>query len=418
MTHFLPPTVFALLISSLLGAVLGLRREMEAKKEAFIGFRTMILLTTLGTISTIFPTLPYLPVVIFAGILTIIAIGYAHGAFALNKVGMTTEFAGFMTFWIGVLVGMGNFIIAILLTVFLAGLKEFRDDLHKFAHTLTPRENRGMIQLLALSGAILPFLPHEAVDPWGIFVPFNIWLLVILISGLGFIGYFLTKYFGEKGGLMMTAFLGAVASSTAVTISFSEKSKKISKVGVLASGIILALGVMQIRALVEIFLVGTAEFRGIFLLLPLSMALTSFILAYLTFQKFSKNKRSLSKQTVDVSSPFEIAPALKFAIVFVIVLFGIAFSKKYFGDIGVYGTALLSGLVDIDAVILSSLEAVKQGEIITSTAQIAIFLGLIMNSVIKIAYVAILGSKELTKKITVGVLVSGIIGVLTFMFII
>jgi uncharacterized membrane protein (DUF4010 family) len=253
MINFLPEPIFALLISMLLGAVLGIRREMDAQENdneaSFMGIRTTIALTVMGTVSTLFPIMPYLPVILFGGVLTLTAIAYTHGSFSLNKIGMTSEFAGFITFWIGVLIGFENFTIAIMLTIFLAILKEFRDDLHKFVHTLTIEENRGMVQLLALSGAILPFLPQEAIDPWGIFVPFNVWLLVILISGLDFIGYFLTKYFGAKGGVPMTAFLGALVSSTAVTAAFAEKSRKMKKSGILAVGIILAMGVMQIRVL-------------------------------------------------------------------------------------------------------------------------------------------------------------------------
>jgi len=217
----------------------------------------------------------------------------------------------------------------------------------------------------------------------------------------------------------MTAFLGALVSSTAVTAALAEKSKKIKKSGILAVGIILAMGVMQIRVLLEIFLVGNEKFRGIFLLIPLVMALTSFILAYLSFRKFSKNKKEVSaaNHEVKVSSPFEIGPALKFGFIFIVVLFAITFAKKYLGNLGVYGAALLSGLVDVDALVLSSVEAAKQGELHIKVAETAIFLGLLMNSVIKIAYVAVLGSKDLTKKITAGILVVSLVGVLAFMFI-
>ena len=417
---FLPAPVFALVISILLGAVLGIRREMDASKsyskKAFMGVRTTILLAVLGTISTYFPTMPYLPAVFFAGIFLIVALGYAHGAFSLHKIGMTSEFAGLTTFWIGVLAGTGNFTIAILLTIFLAMLKEFREDLHKFAHTLTTKENRGMIQLLALSGAVLPFLPHEPIDPWGVFVPFNIWLLVILISGLEFVGYFFTKYFGSKGGLPVTAFLGSIVSSTAVTIAFAEKSKKLKKTGLLAVGIIMATGVMQFRVLLEIVLAGDGKFRGIFLCIPIIMSITSLILAYLAFRHFSKDEKSSadSKHELQVSSPFEIGPALKFGIVFVIILFAITLGKKYFGNMGVYGTSFLSGLTDVDALVLSSVEAAKQGELSVRVAETAIFIGLLMNSIVKIAYVAALGSKDLTKKITVGILIPSLVGLVAF----
>jgi uncharacterized membrane protein (DUF4010 family) len=150
--------------------------------------------------------------------------------------------------------------------------------------------------------------------------------------------------------------------------------------------------------------------------MPFVMGLSSLIIAWITFLKFSKNKNNKieMKHEMEVCSPFEILPALKFGIVFVVVLFAITFGKKYLGDMGVYGASLLSGLVDIDAVVLSSIEAVRQGELSIHTAETAVLIGLIMNSLIKIAYVAVLGTKKLVKKISLGVIAVSLIGFIVF----
>jgi len=161
--------IFEFGISALLGAFLGIQREMVAQKsskhKSFMGFRTMTILAISGVVSTFFPSIPFLPFGFFLGVCLIIAIAYANGAFIKKHIGITTELSALLTFWIGALVGIGEPTLAIVLTIFLAGLNAFKDQLHHFAGTLSPKEWVGAFQLLIVSGAILPFLPRMPIDP-------------------------------------------------------------------------------------------------------------------------------------------------------------------------------------------------------------------------------------------------------------
>ncbi len=400
--------IVKLVIAVLLGAFMGLRREMDAqsseKYRSFMGLRTMMLLCLMGALSTMFEQLSYLPVVFFGAVVVLVSIAYAHGSFGLNRIGMTTELSAITAFWIGVLVGYEHQVLAILLTLFLASINAFKDTLHSFVKTLNPKEWFGAFQLLALSGAVLPFLPREPIDPWGVFVPFNIWLLVMLISGIGFIGYFLIKYLGAKGGIPLMGFLGSIVSSTAVTISMANQSKETKLNDIFAGGILIALGTMQIRVVGEILLLGTPDFYK-FLIMPIAMALVSLIGAVYFFFRSNKKHHWWSPQaeTVKLESPFEIGPAIKFGLVFVVVIFALALGQKYLGDSGVYAAAFLSGLIDIDAIVLSSLESVKLGELSQVVAQNSIAIALIVNTVIKVAYIAVLGAYSLLGRVAVGV---------------
>jgi uncharacterized membrane protein (DUF4010 family) len=412
--------IFEFITAALLGAFLGIRREIDVQKSprnhSFMGFRTMTILSVAGVVSMFFPTIPFLPLGFFLGICIIVSIAYANGAFVEKHIGITTELSALLTFWIGALVGNGEATLAIVLTIFLAGMNAFKTQLHNFAGTLNSKEWTGAFQLLIVSGAILPFLPRIPIDPWGAIVPFNIWFLVILISGIGFLGYFLIKYFGPRGGVPLTAFLGAIVSSTAVTSSLSAQSKKTKLSGIFTTGILIALATMQIRVLLEIIFLGSKEFFTNFLFVPITMATTTFAMAFYFFKKTEKKHFGFInfKPEVEIDQPFEILPAIKFGLIFVAVLLTMALGKEHFGSAGVYMAAVFSGLIDVDAIVLSSLEAVRLGEVSAQVAQNSIAISLFVNTIIKIAYVWILGSRKLAGKIAVGVIVPTFVGLLFY----
>jgi len=417
--------IYQLIVALLLGGFIGLRREIDAqehKKESFMGFRTMALISMLGAISTFFPTMPYLPAVTFVGLLSFVAIAYAHGNFKLNLIGMTSEIVALIMFWIGVLVGFEQQVVAIILAIVIGSLNAFKDELHLFARTFTTKEWSGALQLLAISAAMLPFLPREPIDPWGVFVPFNIWFLVVLISGIGFLGYFLTKFFGVKGGIPLTAFLGSIVSSTAVTTSMADQSKRLKLTGIFTVGVMIAHATMQLRVAAEIWLWGQGILGHKILLIPLSMFVTALICAVYFWWRTIRNHEFATKGTkvsskVELQSPFEIIPALKFGGIFLVVLFGLALGQKYLGDYGVYAAAFLSGFVDVDAIVLSSLESAKLGELNKQVAFNAIVLAIFINTLVKILYVYLLGPKKMFRKVAIGTLLTVATGLIVFMLI-
>jgi uncharacterized membrane protein (DUF4010 family) len=346
--------------------------------------------------------------------LILISLVYAHGAFHEKKIGLTSELSALLVFWIGVLVGLESQTIAILLTILLAALNTFKKDLHSFVGTLTEKEWVGALQLMIFSGAALPFLPKEPIGPWGVLVPFNIWLLVILISGIGFIGYFLTKFFGAKGGIPLTGFLGSIVSSTAVTTSMASQSKRAALTGIFAVGILVAVATMHLRVIAEIIIWGQGVLGYQIFIVPLSMSLTSAAFSVYYFLKTNqKHNFSAVQSDVKLESPFELGPALKFGGFFVIVLVALALGQRYLGDSGVYMAAVLSGFIDADAIVLSSLESAKLGEMPIQVAKNAIGIAIFVNTLVKILYVALLGSKKLTKRIAISLSVTCLVGALT-----
>jgi len=62
---------------------------------------------------------------------------------------------------------------------------------------------------------------HAGYGPFEVLNPFQIGVLMVLISGLSFAGYAAIRLLGARRGLGLTGLLGGLVSSTAVTSLFS-----------------------------------------------------------------------------------------------------------------------------------------------------------------------------------------------------
>ncbi len=415
--------IFRIIIAILLGAFIGLRREMEQQEKgepSFVGFRTTPLLVLLGTVSTLFDQMSYLPVVAFLAVVALVTTAYANGVFKLHLIGLTSEISTLLMFWVGVLVGYQEFIIAIFLTIIIGIFNAFKTELHKFAKSINTSEWTGGLQLFIISAAVLPFLPKEPLDPWGIFVPFNFWLIVIFVSGIGFFGYFFNKFFGTEKGVLLTSFFGSIASSTAVTSTLaieaknddSESSTDIYTVGVLVSIMTMLVRVGIVIILFLGFDKSVSIMQGVFI-----MFISSAILAFIYFKKYVRDKEKehsvLTKH--DIESPFELKPALEFALLFVVVLFAIYFANQYFGQIGVLLTSFFSGFVDVDAIVFSSVSAFEAGEMAISLVCSSIFMAIAVNTMVKPFWIFILSSRKFFKKVLPPVTLIVVLGIISFL---
>jgi uncharacterized membrane protein (DUF4010 family) len=169
--------IYQLLVAIFLGIFIGLRREMIFQKEGFegiMGVRTISIFVLLGTISTFFKEYPYLPILTFIGVFIFMIIAYYNGVFNLKRIGLTSELSALIMFWVGVLVGQSQIMLAVILTVIMGIFTAYKKDFHRFAKNFSFKEWSGSLQLLIISAIILPLLPTEAIDPFGIFVPFDI----------------------------------------------------------------------------------------------------------------------------------------------------------------------------------------------------------------------------------------------------
>ncbi len=76
--------------------------------------------------------------------------------------------------------------------VLLLNSKQWLNDM---AHNISSEELNTLAKLVLLSIVILPLLPHENINVWIPVSPFKVWLAVVVVSAVSYIGYISQKYF-------------------------------------------------------------------------------------------------------------------------------------------------------------------------------------------------------------------------------
>ncbi len=379
-------------ISIALGALLGTEREMSKTRsgeESIAGARTFALFTLLGTLlAHLSQEYPYLIVVGAGAFVLLITVGYWK--LGITDIGITTEVGAIIAFLLGVLCYTEPSL-AVVITIFVAIILAVKKSVHRFVEKISEEEMMDTLKFALIALVILPFLPNETIDPLEVLNPYKIWLIVVFISGIGFVGYFLMKIFGAKSGTGLTGILGGLVSSTAVTVTMSNRSKKSCDIlypALFATTI--ANSIMFLRILVEVFAVNRMLISDLLAPMVCMMATGAAVSLYFW------NKKVPSRVDVEVEDPFRLSPALKFGIFFAFILVVSKVASLYLGDVGVYATSLISGLADVDAITLS-MATLAGTEITPDIAVDAIVLAAVSNVVTKTGIAVFFGSTDFKK---------------------
>lgn len=402
------------LLAFVLGLLIGLQREsvntssIKDKGHPSAGIRTFPILCILGFSSAFISTLMGsqwpVTITIFA-ISVIFGLNYYVKA-SRGDLGLTTAVSAILTTIIGVLCYLQQLNIAIAVTLITTMLLSLKIEMHEFAHSILRKDFIAILKLAIISVLVLPHLPNQnfGVAPFDIFNPFKIWLLIVFISAISFIGYVMVKLKGTKKGIALTGYLGGFASSTALTLSFSERSHVSTGkiVHQMAFAIISAWTIMFIKVY---FIVGALNINLLTpLIVPLAIpTVIGFAYSYYMLKKLPVDD---TEDDVTFDHPFELSGAIKFGIIFTIVLFISRLTQVYFGDIGVYISSFLSGLADVDAVAISmsQLSASEANTLSSNIAIKAIAVGAASNTFSKGMIVMLTGTRELKKYILTGYL--------------
>ena len=260
-------------VAMFIGILIGMQREIafdEPNRELPTGVRTFALLGLLGCAAAMIGE-QLGEAWVFVGILAIPGLFLAVNYFAdieYGKTGLTTEVSAVLTMLIGALAYWNFLTLAVALGVVTTALLTLKFEMHRFAQKVTRQDVYSTLKFAVITAIVLPVLPNEAYGPGmlKIFNPFKIWLLVVFISGISFAGYVLMKFVGARRGIGLTGFLGGLASSTAVTLSFAHRSRDEENLGpTFALAIILAWTVMFARVIIEVAAVNSQLIRLIWL---------------------------------------------------------------------------------------------------------------------------------------------------------
>jgi uncharacterized membrane protein (DUF4010 family) len=383
-----------------IGFMIGLQREYAFRvkqQELLAGERTFALMALAGSLAAMMAdifdsSLAFLGVIFVVGIFT--AIAYFIDAWR-GQVGLTTEIAILITVLIGALCYWDHLALAAALGIITTVLLSVKIETDRLVSVLTREDIFAALQFAVISLVILPVLPKESnlPPPFDVLSPFRIWLMVVFISGINFIGYFAIKFVGPERGIGLTGLLGGLVSSTGVTLGFSERSNRESSLAKPFSlAIMISWTVMFARVLVE---VGVLNLELLQLVWPPIAAAGVVGLLYCVYLHLSQ--RTTEKDTLEFSNPFDLVSAIKFGLLYAVILLVARAAQLYFGETGVYISSLVSGLADVDAITISLAQLSLEGTVSEVVAAQSIVIATIANTIAK-GTIVIIGGAYLLKR--------------------
>lgn len=342
----------ALIAGFLVGFEREWTQELEKQREAFAGGRTFALVGFTGGLVGLLSEGALLAAAALIAIGALTLAGYWFEARGGDSRGATTEMAILATFLLGLAAGRGFPVIAASGAVAVAIVLNLKDTVVSWARALDRHEIHAALRFLAVALLVLPALPDEPMGPYGALNPRELWMMVVFISGLSFVGYWLVKLFGAGRGVLATGVVGGLASSTAATLSLSRFARRDpGAASAVAAGIIMANVVMLLRVAVILAAVSRPTLREILPALAAG-AVVGTAIALLLWRR--RDKRGEKEAAMAVGNPFELKPALIFALLLALISVASAFGAERFGAAGSYVVAAISGLADVDAITLSA----------------------------------------------------------------
>lgn len=374
-------------VAVMAGFVIGFEREwtqaLEKQEHTFAGARTFALIGMVGGLAGLLSDGPLIAgaALLVIGALTIA--GYWFEARETPGRGGTTEMAIFATLLLGIAAGRGHLLLAAAGAVSVAIILSLKAAIKGWAHRLDQREVHAALRFLAISVLVLPALPNGQMGPFGALNPRELWTMVALISGLSFLGYWLIKFFGEDGGVLLTGVFGGLASSTATTLSLSKFARdQRSAPSAVAAGVVMANVVMLLRVAAILAVVSRSVLDAIAPALGAG-ALAGAACAYFLWR--SAPRVAGAQNALTVGNPFELRPALYFAGMIALISIASTFAAEAFGAAGSYVVGALSGLADVDAMTLSGGRQAAKGSLPVDVAAGAILLAVGSNIAVKAA---------------------------------
>jgi len=380
-----------MLVAALGGAAIGVEREWSGhasgSKARFAGVRTFTLLGGLaGIVGQLWMSGQEGPaIVLLAAASALVLAGYAVAS--RHEVGATTEVAALLVLAAGFLAGTGNLAYASGIVALTTLVLFEKTKLHAAVKRLDDEELRAAARFAVMAVVVLPLLPTGPYGPLGGIRPRELWVLVLIFSGLSFAGYIARRVVGSRYGYTATGLLGGLVSSTSVTLTFARLSHRDGKLGVpLALGAVAASSVMIVRMLAALSILHSALAAAVlpYLVAPLAVGAVAVAIG---LRRIGPQAESAG----EAKNPLQLRAALEMAALFQVVLVLVHLVRERFGAGGLLVSGFVLGLADVDALTVSMAKTAASGAPIPDAAH-AVVLGAIANTLFKLGIAAIVGA--------------------------
>lgn len=385
--------------SACIGILIGLERTW-AHKEA--GVRSFTIATLLGTLSwLVSPTLAYTQV---GTVLVVLLLVNGYAIWNKRSLAITTSLALAAANVLGIVIGTGNFFLAIASALVVTALLSWKTEFITFSSKLTVAEIRGTLLFGFITAVVYPLLPNRFIDPWRLLNPRSVWLTVVIVSGLSFVNYVLLRQFGTRG-IRYSAILGGFVNSAATAALIGQEVlDDPSTLAAAPTNVVLSDMAMILRnwVLVVIFSFPQgihSSISTVIVLVPMMLAAGMVALFALLGSRKSKQKTSHSPeqeapkqleqeapQKRRLSSPLELRSVLSFGMLFLSLTVISEVANRLFGTIGFLVIVVVGALASAASSSVLVGQQLSGGHVAGSSAAIAMFLatlvGLLENIVI------------------------------------
>ncbi len=403
MTLIVEEEYLKLLLGFLVGALIGLERqavEVRAERRGGVhewrpGVRTSGLFSLLGTtavmVYSISPIKELVIIMVVFAVSFVIAIilAYTIMRFIRNpqEMGITTSMALALAFISGILVGLGEILLAITISVFVTFILAIKRSTERLLMNVEYIEIASALQIGILWLLILPLIPDITVLEINIRILFTFMLLIL---ALGFIAYLTIKNLGPTRGLIAFTVIGGLVSSEATVSNIirmvnelrglSDNERK--KIG--SAGVLLANSVMIIRtlALTSLLLISSLNALTMLTITLFPAFIIGFLLA--SYRLYRLKIRIFPR--MDIENPLSYKMAAKFTGLFIIIAFTSAILQSILKDIGLYLIGFFGGLVSVLAVSITVASLYLAGDISLNVAIKTITIGTVAAVINKIIY--------------------------------
>jgi uncharacterized membrane protein (DUF4010 family) len=389
-----------LAVAGLIGLAIGVEREWSGHASGpgarFAGVRTFFLLGLLSGIAGLLASRDrtLLSAVLLAGPALLIVGAYVVASLQTRDRDGTTEAAALLVLATGGLSGLGEAslaaAVAAVAAMALAEKSRVRDLIARIGETELP----AALQFAVLAVVVLPLLPQGPFGPGGAIRPRELWSVVLIFSGINFLGYLARRAAGPERGYGIAGLLGGLVSSTAVTLGFSRQSRlEPEHARGLALGVVAACTVLFARVFIvtAALSMGTARALAPYLIAP--AVIGGAIVGYAVWRQPSRTGAGAPAER----NPLRLLAAVRMTVAFALVLLVIPLVERLWGSGGVLGSAAILGLTDLDALTYTM---ARLGETSgdTALAARAIGVGLAANTLAKLGLAMVLGAAPFRRR--------------------
>ncbi len=390
------------LTSLAIGLLLGLQRERTQTARA--GLRTFALVALFGTVTGLLAEVARNDWICAAGLVIVglMIISAYHGEEkSESDSGTTTIIAVLLCYGLGVMVWYERGQLAVTVGIVATVLLHFKTELHGLTQRFSQQDIASFLQFAVLTFVVLPLLPNEGFGPFRVLNPYQIWLMVVLISGVSLAGYLALRLIGGRKTLLLVGVFGGLVSSTATTLVYARQGKQVPGLMPVAAAII---PISNLVVMVRLSIIGTVVAPAtVQVLLPVLGIGLAFGLIALA-GRWRGRTVAPDFEIPELDNPTNVRVALGFGLLYALILVGSAWISARAGSQGLYAIAFMSGVADVDAITLSSLNLFNRGQVTAEVAVTAMGVAFMAATAFKLTVIAFIGGRDLLKRCALAVI--------------